>query len=348
MEGMRVRGTGLDPSLRPGWYSDVWRQAADVLGAEFVTLPGGFCEVRHGERVTRMLQQLVMLDDPVTLRLAGHKPLVHRLLAGKGLPVPPHRGFNIRALEPALAFLRDQSGACVVKPARQTGAGRGVTTGIRGPRALAVAAARAAAFDPELLIESQVLGDSYRLLYLDGRLLDAVRRRLPRVVGDGRSTVAALIAAENRRRARQSGATVLVRIPMDQDCRATLREAGLSLRSVPARGAEVTVKGVANYGGEADTETVRGEIGTGLLEQAARAAAALGVRLAGVDVITRDPAKSLDECGGVVNEVNTTPGLHFHYQVHNQAAMVPVAVPILRVLLGLGPGQEATGDRADA
>jgi cyanophycin synthetase len=135
---------------------------------------------------------------------------------------------------------------------------------------------------------------------------------------------------------------------MDQDCRASLREAGLSLRSVPARDAEVTVKGVANYGGEADTETVRGEIGAGLREQAARAAAALGVRLAGVDVITRDPTKSLDECGGVVNEVNTTPGLHFHYQVHNQAAMMPVAVPILRVLLGLGTGREATEGRADA
>jgi len=49
----------------------------------------------------------------------------------------------------------------------------------------------------------------------------------------------------------------------------------------------------------------------------------------------------LRQSGGVINEVNTTPGLHYHYQVRNHEAMVPVAAVILRSLLAShGPPQE--------
>jgi len=35
----------------------------------------------------------------------------------------------------------------------------------------------------------------------------------------------------------------------------------------------------------------------------------------------------------VIIEVNGTPGLHYHYQVADEASATPVAVPILRRLL---------------
>jgi hypothetical protein len=41
-----------------------------------------------------------------------------------------------------------------------------------------------------LLIERAVPGEEYRFLFLDGELLDVIRRRSTRVVGDGRSSVA--------------------------------------------------------------------------------------------------------------------------------------------------------------
>jgi cyanophycin synthetase len=179
-----------------------------------------------------------------------------------------------------------------------------------------------------------VSGESYRLLYLDGTLLDAVRRHLPRVTGDGRSTIAQLIAAENRRRARVARWAVVDWLPVDLDCRWALRAAGWSLRSVPPAGRDVVVRRATRWGGETDNESVRAILGSALIAEGAKAAAALGVRLAGVDVITSDPRVGLQESGGVINEVNTTPGLHYHYQVRNPEAMVPVAVSILRLLLG--------------
>jgi cyanophycin synthetase len=334
----RLGATALG-SLTP--YVDLWRCTAAAVSAEFVALPGGLCELRLGERTTRTWDQLVMLDDPVTLRIAGDKALVHQLLASHGLPVPSYRQFHWSRLDAADAFLRLQRQPCVVKPRNGTGGGAGVTTGVRTARDLALAAAQAAMHGTELLIEAQAPGDSYRLLYLDGTLLDAVRRHLPRVRGDGRSTIAQLIAQENRRRARVAGRAVVDSLPADLDCRWALRAAGWSLRSVPPAGREVVVRGATRWGGETDNESVRALLGEALIAEGARAAAALGVRLAGVDIITTDPRVGLRQSGGVINEVNTTPGLHYHYQVRNHEAMVPVAAVILRSLLAShGPPQE--------
>ena len=51
---------------------------------------------------------------------------------------------------------------------------------------------------------------------------------------------------------------------------------------------------------------------------------------AGVDVITPDAALPLDEAGGAICEVNTTPGYYYHYKTAGEA--VPVAEMVLRRL----------------
>ena len=54
--------------------------------------------------------------------------------------------------------------------------------------------------DHELILERQAAGHVYRFLFLDGELLDVVRRLPPHVTGDGRSDIRGLVLAENRRR----------------------------------------------------------------------------------------------------------------------------------------------------
>ena len=81
----------------------------------------------------------------------------------------------------------------------------------------------------------------------------------------------------------------------------------------------------------------------GLVEACRRAAAAVGLRLAGVDVITPDASQPLESAGGVVAEVNGTPGIHHHYHVADTAKATPVAVPILeRVLQGFEQARPPT------
>jgi cyanophycin synthetase len=337
---LRRRGGFVESSR--GFHNEVWRTATARLGAEIRELPGDFLEVRYGPRVTRIKKWWVMLDDPVTLSLAGNKAAVHALLMEEGLPVPTHLTYTIDQIGKAWVFLRGQGSPCVVKPVSDTGGGHGVTTGVETSWQLAQASALASTLGHELLIERQVEGDNYRLLYLGGVLIDALRRGGPTVIGDGRSTIGELIRRENLERA-QGRRSVLGPITIDLDCRSTLRRAGLSLRSVPAGEQVVRVKMATNEGSERDNQTVLGRIGPSLVRQGAQAAAIVGARLAGVDVITKDPTVPLEASGAII-EVNTTPGLRFHYMVWNQEERVEVAIPILRYLLGLGIAVEPRVD----
>jgi cyanophycin synthetase len=122
----------------------------------------------------------------------------------------------------------------------------------------------------------------------------------------------------------------------------TLAGQGLSLASVPAQGTVVTLKTAINENAGDDNETVTAILGEGLVAEGALAADIAGVRLAGVDVITRDPTKSLHETGGVILEVNSPPGYYWHY--HKRNGVCPVAQHVLEALLML-PALEPSSAR---
>lgn len=331
-EDARVSKLGADPARRG--YTAVWREAAEELGADVVDLSDGFLEIRKENASTRVWRHWVTLDDAVTLRLALNKPLVYRLLSSAGLPVPEHLTFDAGDPSPALLFLSRTPSPCVLKPAADSG-GSGTTSGVRTPGQLRRATLRAARLQPKLLIERQLSGDVYRLLFLDGELLDTVRRSPPRVTGDGRSTIEQLIAAENERRLAAAVDRVPSLLRIDLDCIFTLEAAGLRLRSVLPPGVTAAVKTVVSQNRREENETVRDGLSPDVIAAAAAAARVVGVRLAGVDVITPDAAVPLAESGGVILEVNGTPGLHYHYEVADRENATRVAVPVLRKLLGL-------------
>jgi cyanophycin synthetase len=321
---------------RPG-YTRIWTDAASEVGGEVIDHSRGFLEVRRGAVTARVWNNWVGLDDLVTWRLSLDKALVHDLLTGARLPVPEHQPFEARDVAPARAFLGSAGAPCVVKPMAGAG-GSGTTSAVRTTSQLDRAVLRARRHGRKLLIERQVPGDVYRFLFLDGDLLDVIRRRPPRVRGDGRSSLAELIASENRRRFAAAGAERPWLLRVDLDAVLTLKSHGLALSSVPSEGDWVAVKTAVSQNGTHDNESVLGEVAPELVAEARTAAELLGIRLAGVDVITADPGTGLGESGGVILEVNATPGLHYHYQVGDRDRAVAVAVPILRRLLeGGGP-----------
>lgn len=323
------------------FYERVWREAAERLGAAFVPIGGGVAEIRLDGATVRVVENTCPIDDPVTLLLAGNKPLTYRLLRDRGLPTPGFAEFSLGAMGPALAFLGSGRGDRVVKPAAGTGGGRGVTTGVRTRGHLARAAAVASVYGDELLIEDQMAGDNYRLLYLDGRLLDAFVRKPPSVVADGRSTVAGLVRASNEARLRFGSGLSQVLLTADLDMKRTLAKQGLTLGSTPAEGTVVTVKTVVNENCGADNTSANHVLCPAVVEAGARAARAVGVRLAGVDLITPDPSLPLEEAGGAVLEVNTPPNYYYHY--HKRDGAFPVAVHVLERLLSGDPPPGESG-----
>jgi len=325
--------SGLGEKARNETYERIWQEAADVAQARLQRLGPGLFEISRNGLRTRVFQQMVDIDDPVTLKVALDKALVHRLMAAAGLSIPDHVEFDVRDPAPALEFLERAGGPCVVKPAAGTGGGHGTTAGVRVAAELMRARRNASAGGTRLLVERQALGAVYRLLLLDGELLDVVRSLPGRLTGDGRSTIEELIFAENERRVRAKGAAGLSLLGVSLDMMMALEHAGLTLSSIVPAGHTITLGAVTNNNAIDDNETFHGELSSQLIAEARSAQKAVGLRLAGVDVITTDPARALHETGGVINEVNGTPGLHHHYLVADQNRATRVAIPVLERLL---------------
>jgi cyanophycin synthetase len=333
----RMATASWAPAVRRHVYGRIWTDAARQLGAQVHELDHDLLSVERGDAATVVSHQQVRLDNAVDLLIALHRRVVHERLRRAGVPVPSYAQFEQSRPHAARAFVNAAEAPCVVKPASGTSGGDGVTCGVDTVERFERARLWARRWDPaRLIVEAQASGDEYRLLFLDAELLGIVRRRPPRVVGDGRSSVMELLAAENRRRAETDGRAGMSPIGVDLDCVFALQHAGFSLRSVLPSGGEVAVKTMVNQSGARDTDTVScADVSAELVDEAATAARAVGVRLASVEVITPDLTRSLRDAGGVVLEVNGTPGLHYHYVVSDPASAVPVAVPILAKLLGL-------------
>lgn len=323
-------------AMRSASHLEIWQEAASALGATLEPLDGDLIRIRRDDSATIVCGRSVMLDDAVTLRIAEDKRLAHDMLARAGLPIADQLCFEASDTRPAEEFLEAAGSACVVKPAASTGGGAGTTGGVRKRGDLRRAALKAWRWGPRVLIERQAPGLVYRLLFLEGELLDVVQRRPPALAGDGRSTVAELIARENQRRiGERSLIGSLLRV--DLDAVLTLREAGLSLRAVPPAEMEFQVKAITSQNARRDNVTYRDTLSKELVSDARAAAATLGVRLAGIDLVTTDPGRSLSATGGAIVEVNGEPGLEHHYQVAGGDAHTRVAVPILRRLLEQAP-----------
>jgi cyanophycin synthetase len=340
----RQRALGQQRALddaREQAYRTIWNRAARELGADVEEFSPGFFFIRRDGRETMVHRDIVMLDSPATIDLASDKAVLQELLRREGLPVVPFTEVPMGEAASVVAHARSLEGPYVVKPARGTGGGQGVTCGVVSDEDVVQAWLLASLYAPSVIVERQVFGDEYRLLLLDGELLGAVRRRPPHVVGDGRRNVGELIAEVNEGRAGDS-AEVNRLVHVDLDCRLALAREGLSLGSVPAAGRRVAVKGSASENGRLDNRTWEA-FAPEVLGAARRAARISRLRLAGIDVVTPDPMLPLEVAGGAIVEVNGTPGLRHHYQVAAESPAEEVAVPLLRLLLD----EAAEADGAD-
>lgn len=326
-------------------YGRIWAKAAKDAGALVKTFGDGLIEVARGETSARIWRAQVPLDDGVSLRVAADKPLCHRLIAHRGIAVPDHVVLAATDRRGAESFLR-ATGRCVVKPAAGTGRGAGVTAGVANPADLRRARLSASRWSPRLLIERHLVGTEFRVLVLDGRVLDVIRRRPPTIVADGRRPVHGLVAELNAARLAARGDQGMFPVTLDLDCILALEHAGLSPRSVPAMGEEVILKSTANQNGPRDNARASGALCENLLGEVLDAVDAVGLRLASVELITPLPQLALGESGGAIIEVNGDPGLHYHYQLsgRDEASFAPqpgVAAAVLEALLSRGHGRTA-------
>ncbi len=315
--------------LQKKFYIDFWKSAADVIGASVTNVGYGYFRIDKGDKKTYVRDYNVMLDDNVTLKIAGNKPFVLNILNDGGFPTPRYLEYKIDEVEKAQQFLVDLGRNVVIKPASGTGAGRGVTTHIDDEVKVRKASFFAASFCETLLIEEQVKGDSFRLLYLNGMFVDAIRRDPPFVIGDGKNTIQTLVKKENDKRIQSAEVLTFHPLIIDMECKLKLKEQGLDYKSVIDAEKKVIIKTVVNQNSCFENHIVRDSVHPSIIETGKNVVTELGITLGGIDVITQDISKSLAEVNGIINEINTTPGLHHHILVAEKDEILPVGSMVL-------------------
>jgi cyanophycin synthetase len=329
-------------TLSRRFLGSYWREVAESAGVGYEDLGHGFHRLTADGRWTMTYRGRVMLDDGVALAMAGHKPLMYRLVKewGFGECVPRHRVVHYDDVTQARAMLDE--GILVAKPAAGTGAGMGVTTQIATLTELRRAMAVAGRYDPDVLVEEQVQANCYRLLYLDSELIDAVWRRNPTVVGNGADTIGDLIDRENEQRIRAPQLRALWLISKDAAYRNQLRQSGLSPRSRPPAGQVVTVKNVVNQNNALENERVTRLVHPTVAARCAEICRAARLRFAGVDLLMQDITAPWGTQRAIVNDINTTPGLHHHVLTTSGSDNHCVGVAIVNRLL---ERSQAVGDQ---
>ena len=325
-------------TVRNSFYKALWADAAEKVGAVAERRANGLVQISRGDRATFVDHSDLMLDSEITLRLLANKSMTFEFFAKTDVRTPAFDSFTLATISKAEAFMASQAGPVVVKPADGTGGGRGVTTGITTLQALHAACRHAAGFNGHLMIEEQLTGDNYRLLYLDGEFIDAVRRDSPVVIGDGTSNVAALVRAENERRLAMDPITALSPLILDQESRNTLAADSRTASYVAPAGEAVQVKLAVNENAAAQNHVVRADVHPEIIASGSKLAKAFGVRFAGLDVTADDISLPVREGGVIFNEINVNPGIHHHYLVANRDQMADVAPALLERMFDTGSG----------
>lgn len=332
-----LRGQWADPDKRAikrhrsEYYAQAWEDAATQTNSTIELLGGGIFRITNGGNSFVVYQHYTPLIDPAVERLILNKVIINKFLSKMGVPIPRYIHLKDLNISDAKSFMGEINGPLVVKPASGTAGGDGVVTNITSVLGLYQALSWSRAFCKETIIEEQVRGDNYRLLFLDGELLDCIIRRPPTVTGDGISSIRNLIRKENKMRIKLGPQMAQDLIYMDLDAKSTLAAQGYSLKTKPDKGRIIKVKDVINCNRGEENERPTEGIAESLISLGRKISETIGVRLVGVDIITEDLTADLKESGGRVIEINTPPGHYYHHMRKGDGFFV--ALRLLQQLL---------------
>jgi cyanophycin synthetase len=286
-------------------------RAAEARDIPWVRLSGAsLVQFGHGFRQQRIQATVTSETRHIGVEIASDKELTNKILGDIGLPVPKQE--QVYDAEEAVEAATSLGWPVVVKPL-DANHGRGVSIGLTTAEQVRVAFAGAAEHSSTVLVETFIQGFDHRMLVVNGALV-AVAKRVPgHVVGDGETTVAALVDRVNQDPRRGLGhERYLPRIVLDALARRLPAAAGLSPASVLERGRTFFLRSTANLSTGGTAIDVTDVCHPDNREMAVRAAAAIGLDVCGVDFLSPDITRSWRDVGGGICEVNAAPGFRMH------------------------------------
>ena len=269
-------------------------------------------QLGQGVHQQRIRATMTSRTGGIAVDIASDKKLTNRLLDSAGLPVP--RSEVVETEDDAVEAAKRLRYPCVVKPL-DGNHGRGVALNLRSEEEVRAAfqAAHKQTRSGDVVVESYITGNDYRVLVIGGKLA-AVAERVPaHVIGDGERTVRQLVDATNADPRRGIGhEKVLTKIRLDENADGVLEGQGYTADSVPETGAfvKLALTGNMSTGGTSIDRTM--EAHPDNIEIAETAARVVGLDIAGIDFVCPDIATPVRETGGGIVEVNAAPGFRMH------------------------------------
>ena len=267
-------------------------------------------QLGYGVHQKRIQATTTSQTNMISVDIAGNKDATKKLLGEMGVPVP--KGYKIRDEEDLEKTIERIGYPVVIKPL-DGNHGKGATVGIETIEDAKTAFEKAKEYSRWIIVEKQLIGNDFRALVVNNRLI-AVAERIPaHVVGDGKSTIQELVDETNKDPRRGYGhENVLTQIDIDSQSARLIAAKGYTLETVLEKDEILYLKTTANIstGGTAidRTDEVHPE-NVFLFERIARI---IGLDVTGVDVIAPNVAEPLHENGGGIIEVNAAPGFRMH------------------------------------
>jgi len=288
-------------------------EEAEARGIPWIRLNKySLCQLGYGENQKRIQATVTSETSSIGVELACDKEDTKYLLEQAEVEVP--RGDIIRrerSLEEACRYV---GYPLVIKPI-DGNHGRGITVNIQNyDEALeAFRQAKESSRSGVIIVEKFIVGEDYRLLVINNKLVAAAKRTPAHVVGDGKSTIQELIDEVNKDPRRGYGhEKVLTQITVNELTKTIIKDAGYTLDTVLKDGEQFILKDTANLSTGGTAEDVTDILHPAIVSMAERISKIIDLDICGIDVMTTDITKPLSETGGAVLEVNAGPGFRMH------------------------------------
>ncbi|MEE4240818.1 MAG: N-acetylglutaminylglutamine synthetase [Desulfopila sp.] len=272
------------------------------IGMEILDAENGYFQLCLGGRSIVCRESLSELTTAIAMSRCDDKTVTRKILQQAGLHVPAQE--TAVSPEKTAEFLSRYK-RIVVKPARGE-QGAGISVDLADLNEVTEAVAKAETFCEKVILEEYVAGQDLRIIVIDNEVVAAAVRKPARIRGNGKLSIAELIAKQSRRRAAATGGESI--IPIDDETSRTLKTAGYSKDDILPEGKEINVRKTANLHTGGTIHDVTEQLHPQLARAAITGARALNIPLVGFDFLVKD----FKEPDYVVIEANERPGLANH------------------------------------
>ncbi|MBS0298417.1 MAG: cyanophycin synthetase [Proteobacteria bacterium] len=267
---------------------------------------GNLVQLGYGARCRHIWTAETDRTPAVAESISRDKDLTKSLLQSCGIPVP--EGRIVESAEAAWEAANDLGMPVVVKP-YDGNHGRGVFIELSQREEIESAYHVALKEGSGVLVERYIPGTEHRLLVVGDRLIAATRGDSVSVNGDGVSTIAELIElqinSDPRRGPTEDHPLNLIRL--DSAAQIEIARQGYHRDSIVPAGIKVLIQRNGNHAFD-----VTDQVHPGTASVASLAARVIGLDIAGIDLVTSDISRPLNEQGGAIVEVNAGPSLLMH------------------------------------